>query len=98
MKVKSEDLAAKIDVAPWDLLRAHLEHGAIITVDQSLDLSDTAALVANDDVEMISRLISSGLISRPTAAQVATWDHDNSSRFLMLIVSPYILVQQTHLA
>ncbi|MFH1026896.1 MAG: DUF2288 family protein, partial [Pseudomonadota bacterium] len=35
-----EDLALSIDEAEWSSLRAHLERGGLILVDDSLDLAD----------------------------------------------------------
>ena len=89
-----EELAAKIDVADWHLLRAHLERGGLIVVDSLLDLVEVGVGVAADDVKAIERWLLSGLLGKPTARQIEQWDAEQGKRFLCLIVSPYVLVQE----
>lgn len=93
-KVTQQELAAKIDVAEWFMLRAHLERGHLIIVDGLLDLAEVGAVVAADDVKAIERWIVSGLLGKPTARQIESWDAEKGKHFLCLIVSPYVLVQE----
>lgn len=94
MIVTKEELAAKIDIVEWFMLRAHLERGGVIVVDPLLDLAEVGGGVAADDVKTIERWVSSGLIVKPTAQQIESWDAEKGKRFLCLIVSPYVLVQE----
>jgi len=89
-----QELAAKIDVADWFMLRAHLERGGLIVVDSLLELSEVGAAVAGDDVKAMERWIGSGLIGKPTAQQIELWGAEKGKRLLCLIVSPYVLVQE----
>ena len=89
-----EELAAKIDVADWHMLRAHLERGGLIVVDSLLDLVEVGVGIAADDVKAIERWLLSGLLGKPTARQIEQWDAEQGKRFLCLIVSPYVLVQE----
>jgi hypothetical protein len=98
MTVSKQELAATIDVADWHLLRAHLERGGLIVVDSMLDLAEVGVGVAVDDVPAIERWILSGLIGKPTAQQIARWDEEKGKIFHSLIVSPYVLVQETESA
>ena len=93
MAVTKEELATKIDVADWDMLRAHLERGGLIVVDQMLDLAEAGVLIANVDVKAIERWIASGLLGKPTQPQVELWDQEKG-KFLCLIISPYVLIQE----
>ena len=93
-KVSRQELAAKIDVAEWFMLRAQLERGRLIVVDALLDLAEVGTGVAADDVKAIERWILSGLLGKPTALQVERWDAEKGKRFLCLIVSPYVLIQE----
>jgi hypothetical protein len=94
MTVSQQELASKIDMAEWFMLRAHLERGGLIVVDALLDLAEVGAGVAADDVKAIERWVVSGLIGKPTAHQIKSWDEEKGKRFLCLIVSPYVLVQE----
>jgi hypothetical protein len=89
-----QELAAKIDVADWHILRAHLERGGLIVVDGMLDLAEVGVGVAADDVPAIERWLLSGLLGKPTAQQIERWDEEKGKRLLCLIVSPYVLVQE----
>lgn len=94
MLPKKEDLTLSIDEAEWGMLRAHLERGGIILVDDNLDLSDTALRVATDDVEAIQRLVESGMIGKPSESKIRAWDDEKQKKFAMLIISPYVLIQE----
>ncbi len=94
MTVSKTELAAKIDVAEWFMLRAHLERGGVVVVDGLLDLAEVGAAVAADEVATIERWLAAGLVGKPTAQQIESWDAAQGKRFLCLIVSPYVLVQE----
>jgi len=94
MTVSKQELAAKIDVAQWHLLRAHLERGGLIVVDPLLDLAEVGVGVTADDVKTIERWLLSGLLGKPSAQQVERWDAEKAKTFLCLIVSPYVLIQE----
>ena len=94
MKISKEELAAKVDLADWQMLRAHLERGGLITVDSLLDIAEVGAGVAADDVHLIERWIASGVLGKPTPQQVEQWDAEQGKQFLCLIVSPYVLIQE----
>lgn len=89
-----EELALAIDETEWSWLRAHLERGGLILVDDTLDLADTARKVANDDVEMIQHLVEEGLIGKPSDSKIRAWEDNKQKKFAMLIVSPYVLIQE----
>lgn len=89
-----EELALSIDEAEWEWLRAHLERGGIILVDDSLNLADAALKVAGDDTETIEQWVVSGRIGKPTASQILMWDRDRHRKFAMLIISPFVLIQE----
>jgi hypothetical protein len=94
MELSKEELALSIDEAEWDWLRAHIERGGIILVADSLDLADAALRVAGDDTEIIADWISAGMIGKPTESQIHAWDGNRHKKFAMLIISPYVLIQE----
>jgi hypothetical protein len=94
MIASKEDLALSIDEADWNWLRSHLERGGIILVDDSINLADAALKVADDDVETIENWITAGRIGKPTESQIHAWDAEKDKKFAMLIVSPYVLIQE----
>lgn len=94
MAPSREELALSIDEAEWSWLRAHLERGGLILVNDTLDLVDAAVKVVSDDTAPIEEWIQSGKIGKPTESQIHTWDADKQKKFTMLIASPYVLIQE----
>lgn len=93
-KSSRAELALTIDEAQWQWLKPHLERGALITVAPSLDLAAVGERLAADDTNQAGAWIAAGLVGKPTVEQIAVWDHEPARRFLMLVVSPYVLVQE----
>lgn len=89
-----EDFALSISEAEWGWLKPHIERGGVILVDDSLDLADTALNVANDNTEFIQNLVDAGKLGKPNLSQLRMWDADIHKRFSMLIVSPFVLIQE----
>jgi len=94
MIATKEDLALTIDETEWSWLRAHLEQGGLILVNDSLDLAEAALKVAADDVATIEQWISDGMIGKPSETQILHWNGDRQKKFAMLIISPYVLIQE----
>lgn len=94
MTTTREELALTIDESEWGWLKPHNERGAIILVSIHLDLADVAYRVASDDSTAIGAWISDGCIGKPTEDQIALWEADRSKKFSMIIISPYVLIQE----
>ena len=88
-----EDMALSVNEAEWSWLRAHLERGGLVIVEPCLDIVDVGLMLAEDDADSIRNLIAEKRLSKPSPAQVAAWDGNRAKRFLSLIVSPYVLIQ-----
>lgn len=94
MNKSKDELAKTIDVAPWDLLRAHLERGGIIIVSRDLDLAEVAFEVAEDNKELVERWLANSLLSKPTIEQMGSWDNNKQKLFSILVISPFVLAQE----
>lgn len=89
-----EELALNIDEAQWQWLKPHLERGALITVAAALDLAEAGERIAADDAESLAAWITSGKVGKPTEEDIADWDKSPGKKFLTLIISPYVLIQE----
>src|SRR5512133_1002345 len=89
-----DELALSVDEIEWSCLRAHLLRGGLILIEDSLNLVETAATMARNDTATIEKLITMGKICKPSENQIQTWDCDKLKKFNMLIVSPYVLIQE----
>ncbi len=84
----------EIEIVEWHWLRPHLERGALIVVAPALDLVATAARISADDTVQVGAWIAAGQLAKPTREQIADWDADPVRTFRMLIVQPYVLIQE----
>jgi len=94
MNATKEDLALTIDETEWSWLRAHLERGGLILVDDSLDLAEAASRLLQTTLEVIEQWVSEGKLGKPSEAQILHWNEQRQKKFAMLIVSPYVLIQE----
>jgi hypothetical protein len=89
-----EELALSVDEAEWQWLKPHLERDSLITVAAVLDLAEAAERIAADDAAQVGEWIGSNKVGKPTAEQIAVWDTTPQKKFLMLVISPYVLIQE----
>lgn len=96
MTVNKEELALQVDQACWGWLRPHHERGALFLVDGMLELPEVALRLAADDSQQVQAWLASRLIGKPTAAQAGAWEREPEQRFAMLVVSPFVLIQEVN--
>ncbi len=90
-----EEMSRTIDEAKWEWLRPHLQRDVLILVTPEIELVDAGQALAKDNTSLIQEMITVGRLSKPTPSQISVWDgSSNEQKFLMLIVSPYILIQE----
>lgn len=89
-----QGLAGQVDTAQWQWLRAHNERGALILVERMLELVVVGERVVDDDSAAVQTWLASRLLSKPTAEQIAAWDAVPAKPFSMLVVSPFVLIQE----
>ena len=77
----------------WKELRVHLLRDALILVAAGLELIEAAVAVADDDKDRVADWIATGRIGKPTADQLKLWESEPEKLFRMLIVQPFILIQ-----
>ncbi|MBN1958323.1 MAG: DUF2288 family protein [Desulfuromonadales bacterium] len=93
MSAMRESFQRDLAEVEWRELRIHLQRDAIILVSSELDLIDVAVAVADDDKKRVEEWLDSALLGKPDAGQLASWESELSRPFRMLIVQPFILVQ-----
>ena len=92
--VSREELERTVDVTEWWELRAHLQRGGVIVVGADLNLVDTALKIAADDAACVSQWIEKGSLAKPSLQQIEQWNSEKKKLFSILIVSPYVLIQE----
>lgn len=77
----------------WADLRIHLRRDAIILVTADLDLLDVGVAVAEDDKKQVEKWLDGHLLSKPDRSRLEIWEKNPAHPLRMLIVQPFILVQ-----
>jgi len=90
----NQELSAQVDTARWHWLQAHNERGALILVEGMLDLALVGERLVADDRVTVESWLASRLLSKPTAEQIENWNALPDKSFSMLIVSPFVLIQE----
>lgn len=87
-------LAQQVDLAQWQWLKAHNERGALILVDRMLELPAVGERLVADDTATVQSWLASRLLAKPTVEQIEAWDLEPNKQFAMLVVSPFVLMQE----
>jgi hypothetical protein len=80
----------------WRELKIHLQRDAIIIVAAELDLIEVGVAVAKDDKASVEAWIASNQLGKPTEIQLRSWEQSPDKLFQMLIIQPFILVQDVY--
>ena len=89
-----EELALAVDEAEWGWLKAHLEREGLIIVALSLDIVEVGLALTIDDTAAIREWVEAKQLTKPSLEQITTWDRQRDKRFLSLIVTPFVLIQE----
>lgn len=96
MSAMIESFQRDLAEVSWRELRIHMQRDAIIIVSAGLDLITAAVAVAEDNKEYVEQWIGAGNMSKPGKEQLASWESNLDKPFRMLIVQPFILIQDIH--
>lgn len=77
----------------WPELERHFARGAVIRVDQSLDLIDVAVSVSEDDKEKVEAWMNAGLVDHPSMDEAKGWV-ERQPDFWSVVVAPWVLIQE----
>jgi hypothetical protein len=89
------ELAEMIGPAEWRWLSPHAERGAVVLVDNDLDLAEVGVAIATDNVSTVNHWMAEALIAKPSPSQIQTWEQMVGKQFQSLIVQPFVLIQDS---
>lgn len=87
------ELSEMVAPADWAWISPHANRGAVVVVDQSLDLVEVGVAIATDNTFAVNHWIAEALITKPSPLQLEIWDQTAKKKFQSLIVQPFVLVQ-----
>ena len=93
----NEKLLKEADWCEWADLHDSFVRDSLFAVIDSEDIFLMADAIVNNDSEVVGAAIESERIFRPDGFQVEKWRKEKL-RFLTLIVSPFVLIQEMDMA
>jgi len=93
----SEVLRAKLNLETaqlqWAELERHFARGDVIKVAIGVDLIDAAVHVAENNAALVQAWLADGHIARAAMSDAEDW-HARQSIFWVVVVAPWVLVQE----
>lgn len=94
MGKKGEEAELGVEVVAWHWLRPHQQRDALWVVATDLDLEVVGAALAGDDAEAVRGWLADASLRKPEEAEIERWESDPLLSLAMLIVQPFVLVQE----
>ena len=94
MPKNANETALGAELVPWQWLRPHQQRNALWVVAAPLDLEAVGAALTRDDATAVRAWLADGSLAKPTPEQLERWESDPSHPLSMLIVQPFVLVQE----
>lgn len=90
----ANETALGAESVAWHWLRPHHQRDALWVVATALDLADVGAALTRDDAEAVRAWLADGSLRKPDKEQLDRWESDPLHPLSMLIVQPFVLVQE----
>ncbi len=94
MPNKTNETALGAEIVAWHWLRPHHQRDALWVVAAVLDLEAVGAALTRDDAEAVRAWLADGSLCKPNQEQLDRWESDPLQPLSMLIVQPFVLVQE----
>jgi hypothetical protein len=94
MTENAENAPLGVETVAWHWLRPHQQRDALWVVATALDLEAVGAALARDDAEAVRTWLADGSLSKPDKIQLDNWESDPLHPLAILIVQPFVLVQE----
>lgn len=88
------DAPLGVEIVVWHWLRPHHERDALWVVATALDLEAVGAALTRDDAELVRAWLASGSLRKPEKVELDNWNSDPLHPLSMVIVQPFVLVQE----
>jgi hypothetical protein len=94
MTENTENAPLGIELVAWHWLRPHQQRDALWVVAVGLDLEIVGAALTRDNAAAVRAWLADGSLCKPTKEQLDRWESDPLHSLSMLIVQPFVLVQE----
>ncbi len=79
---------------PWHDLQPHYARGAVVMVQENMDLVEVAIQLRRDNKGQFEAWIAGGQVAGVTDEQASAW-YDSNPEVWAVVVAPWVLVQAT---
>ena len=94
MTENNENTPLGVELVAWQWLRPHQQRDALWVVTAELDLEIVAVALARDNAAAVRTWLADGSLGKPKQEQLDRWESDPLQPLSMLIVQPFVLVQE----
>lgn len=94
MATNANETALGPESVAWHWLRPHHQRDALWVVTTTLNLEEVGAALTRDDATAVRAWLADGSLRKPDKEQIDRWESDPLQPLLMLIVQPFVLVQE----
>lgn len=85
----------EILITDWAALKPHAARDAVVVLKlgSGPTLAQVAQAIATDRSAQVQHWISTGVLAKPSAEQLAAWKQAPQTQFEHVILQPYVLIQ-----
>lgn len=94
MTENAENAPLGAETVAWHWLRPHQQRDALWVVAANLVLKEVGAALARDDTQAVRAWLADGSLCKPNKEQLENWESNPLHQLSMLIVQPFVLVQE----
>lgn len=97
MTENAENSPLGVELVAWHWLRPHQQRDALWVVRTGLDLEIVGTALARDNAAAVRAWLADGSLGKPKQEQLDRWESEPEQPLAMLIVQPFVLVQENTL-
>jgi hypothetical protein len=94
MTENTENAPLGVETVAWHWLRPHHQRDALWVVAAGLDLEEVGAALTRDDAAAVRDWLADGSLCKPKQEQLERWESNPLHTLAMLIVQPFVLIQE----
>ena len=94
MTENAENAPLGVELVAWQWLRPHQQRDALWVVAVHLELAAVGAALTRDDAAAVRAWLADGSLYKPNQEQLERWENNPLHTLAMMIVQPFVLVQE----
>lgn len=92
--ISLEDIKQQLDICVWQLIEPHVEKSNLFIIADELDFAEVALDIVSDNTDRVGSLLAKHQIFRIAPEMSYTWNKIPDKKFRMIVLAPYLLIQE----